>query len=197
MLFNPISTFWLSNHTNSTYFCFRLSHIFKKMGNSESNARQRQNKNMPNRQIINRQPAFGSANTYKYYPAPYMPQQYAYPRYPANYPGYPVNYPVVYDEAYGQDEFYPQPQAKNVRSVPAAIYFMETINYLLYFRTYRNNVIQLIIIIMPIIHIVIIIINLHHLRKKNIGILLSFKSVQLLLFHLHLLLTHRNLYHLT
>jgi hypothetical protein len=63
-------------------------------------------------------------------------------------------------------------------------------------------IIRIIIVIintqpMTIITILIIIIDLHHLLKKNIGVLLYLQNVQLLLAHLPFLFQHKSLYHLS
>jgi len=79
------------------------------MGNSESNKPKTKNNNIPIKSAIKKTRVPDPVNGYYYYPPQNIPEQYAYPVYPANYP-------VVSNENYLQNEFYPRPKTKNVRS---------------------------------------------------------------------------------
>jgi hypothetical protein len=84
------------------------------MGNSESNTPEIINKNIPIKPAIKKTRVTDPVNGYNYYPSEYIPEQNAYPVDPANYP-------VVSNENDLQNEFYPRPKTKNVRSKPSAI----------------------------------------------------------------------------
>jgi hypothetical protein len=84
------------------------------MGNSESNTPEIINKNIPIKPAIKKTRVTDPVNGYNYYPSEYIPEQNASPVYPANYP-------VVSNENDLQNEFYPRPKTKNVRSNPSTI----------------------------------------------------------------------------
>ena len=89
------------------------------MGNSKSNTVRNRDAYVPLKPALKKTVVPGPVNGPSYYPAPYGPGQYVYP-------GYPPPYPVVPNENYLQNQFYPQPQTKQVSGIMSRINYIAT-----------------------------------------------------------------------